>query len=203
MLQTLFTAFISYLGTSSDYFVVLLLVFGQYRSNEESRAVIFGAYLGNLLLIGTAIVIAVFLKRVPSEWVLGLLGIIPVVMGIYGYFSNKNESATISEHLDKIGIGKIIFHIVWLTIVACGADNLALYIPYFATTNFVYLPIILIMFAVVLTVTIFVARQVTHLKIVYDFFEKYGDMMQLIIYVVLGIYIMFAAGTFQHLISLL
>lgn len=203
MLQTLFTAFISYLGTSSDYFVVLLLVFGQYRSNEESRAVIFGAYLGNLLLISTAIVIAVFLKRVPSEWLLGLLGIIPVVMGIYGYFSNKNESAAISEHLDKIGIGKIIFHIVWLTIVACGADNLALYIPYFATTNFVYLPIILIMFAVVLTVTIFVARQVTHLKIVYDFFEKYGDMMQLIIYVVLGIYIMFAAGTFQHLISLL
>ena len=91
MVETLLTALTSYIGTTSDYFVVLLLLFAQFRTQPQRQAIIWGAYLGNALLVFVAVAIALLLKRVPEEWVLGLLGFVPIAMGLQKFFSSKDE----------------------------------------------------------------------------------------------------------------
>ena len=196
MVQTLLTALTSYIGTTSDYFVVLLLVFGQYRGPKQTRSIIFGAYLGNALLVLIALLVAV-------SWLLGFLGIVPIVIGIRKYFSNDDETEEVKDKLAQDNNRNLISNMVIITIGACGADNLALYMPYFATANLVYLPAILLIFIAVLTIVIFLAKKLTDFKPVHTFFERFGDKIQVIIYIVLGLYVMFDAGTIQYLISLL
>ncbi|WP_394456416.1 hypothetical protein ACF0HZ_02840 [Leuconostoc suionicum] len=47
MLKDVLTAIFSYIGTTTDYFVVLLLLFGKYSTKQDTKLVVLGAYLGN------------------------------------------------------------------------------------------------------------------------------------------------------------
>lgn len=203
MVETLLTALTSYIGTTSDYFVVLLLLFAQFRTQPQRQAIMWGAYLGNALLVFVAVAIALLLKRVPEEWVLGLLGFVPIAMGLQKFFSSKDEGEEVAEKLARLDKRKIVMTVIGLTAVTCGADNLALYIPYFTMANFAYLPAILVIFIIVLTVVIYLAKKFTDFAPVHRLVNKYGDWIQLIIYVLLGSYVLFDAGTIQHLLSLL
>lgn len=202
MFATMWTAFLSYLGTTSDYFVILLLIFGIYRG-RLARPVFIGAYIGNGLLVIISLIIAYGLQLIPATWILGLLGLIPIAMGVKGFFVDDDEADEAAETLAKADPKKIISNVVLITFAACGADNMALYIPFFANTNFAYVPAILLMFLVVLTVVILAAYHLTLLPPVHRFFEKYGDIATSVIYIGLGLYVLIDAGTLAHVLSLL
>ncbi|CAK1221990.1 MULTISPECIES: cadmium resistance transporter [Fructobacillus] len=205
MTATLITGFFSYLGTTSDYFVILVLLFATFRKKSQVRPIILGAYLGNALLVGAALLIGGVLKQIPAEWILGLLGLVPVAIGVKNYFSNEEEEegeAFITK-VQETPNQRIVLTVILMTIAGCGADNLALYIPYFSLANWAALPIIFLMFTAILTICIFSAYRLAKVQKVQDLFERYGDLMQLLVYVALGIYILFDAGTVTHLLSLL
>ncbi|PWG00448.1 cadmium resistance transporter [Levilactobacillus bambusae] len=202
MLTALGTALLSYLGTTSDYFVILLLVFGLYRG-RLARPVFVGAYLGNFILVAVSLIIADVLKLVPEEWLLGLLGVIPIYMGITGFFSTDDEEEKAAETLAKANPNRIISNVILITVATCGADNMAMYIPFFATTKTAYVPAILLLFVLVLTVIIFAAYYLTLMPLVHAFFEKFGQTATSLIYIVLGLYVLIDSGTISHLVSLL
>ncbi|WP_056977411.1 cadmium resistance transporter [Lentilactobacillus senioris] len=202
MLEALGTALLSYIGTTSDYFVILLLMFGMYRG-KLARPVVIGAYLGNGLLLAVAIIVAYVLKLIPAEWLLGLLGLIPIYMGIRTFFADDDEVDEAKETLAKASSTKIISNVVLITVTTCGADNLAMYIPFFANTPFAYLPAILGLFLVILTVIIFAAYRLTLVPAVHQFFAKFGETTTAIIYIALGLYVLWDAGTITHILALI
>ena len=202
MLEALGTALLSYIGTTSDYFVILLLVFGLYRG-KLARPVFYGAYVGNFILVAVSLLVADVLKLIPQEWVLGLLGLIPIYMGIKGFYSDEDEGGEAADKLSKSNSKKVFSNVVLITFAACGADNMAMYIPFFANTNSAYVPAILVLFLVVLSIIIFAAYYLTLLPPVHVFFEKFGDIATSIIYIALGLYVLIDAGTISHLISLI
>ncbi|CAK1232916.1 cadmium resistance transporter [Fructobacillus evanidus] len=205
MITTLITGFFSYLGTTSDYFVILVLLFATFRQKSHVQPIILGAYLGNALLVGVALLIGGALKQLPAEWLLGFLGVAPIVIGLKNYFSVEEgeEGKAFVNKVQETPNQRIVWTVVLMTIAGCGADNLALYIPYFSLANWVVLPIIFLMFTAILTICIFLAYRLAKVQKVQNLFERYGDLMQLLIYVTLGIYILFDAGTVTHLLSLL
>ncbi|MCM0582084.1 cadmium resistance transporter [Weissella diestrammenae] len=203
MVTALITAILSYLGTTSDYLMILLLVFTRYQQTKQRQNVVIGAYLGNLVLVILSLLVAMLLKQVPDEWLLGLLGLIPIYLGIKGYFWPKDESNEVAERLSGMSAGRIILNVIVLTVATCGADNLALYIPYFANLNMLYLPLILGAFIVILTLIIGLAWWGSRLNFIGQLFKRYGEKIQLVIYVGLGVYVMFEAGTIQSLLHLL
>lgn len=203
MLKDVLTAIFSYIGTTTDYFVVLLLLFGKYSTKQDTKLVVLGAYLGNGLLVLTSIIIALVLQQVPEEWLLGLLGIIPIIIGVKGYFSKEDEGEEIEEKLKIIEPDAILWNVLVIIFSACGADNMALYIPYFTMLNLQILPIILVLFIIILTAVIVAAYKLVNVPIVKAFFDKQGDLVQLIVYVSLGLYVLVEAGTLQHLLLLI
>ena len=202
MLEALGTALLSYIGTSSDFFVVLLIVFGMYRG-RLARPVFAGAYVGSLVLISTSLIVANLLKLIPEEWILGLLGLIPLFMGIYGLVSHKDEGEDAAKKMAKTNPQKVFSSVVVITITGCGADNLAMYIPFFANANATYVPAILVLFIVVLSVIIFSAYYLTLIPPVHVFFERFGEMARSIVYITLGSYVLIDAGTVSHFISMI
>ncbi|MFT8324496.1 cadmium resistance transporter [Oenococcus sicerae] len=197
MLAFLTTAFLSYMGTTSDYFFVLLAIFANHTTVSSHRRIFIGELIGNAILIFFSLLLACVLKFVPDEWLLGLLGIFPILIGIKGLVVKESEAEKI-----KSSDTHLIRDVVVLTLTTCGADNLAIYIPLFANMNFFYLPAVLIMFLLLLSLVSLMALKITAISAVSQILNRYEGLFQLIIYSILGLYILLEAGTISHLLAL-
>ncbi|MDR3189598.1 MAG: cadmium resistance transporter [Lactobacillaceae bacterium] len=202
MLQAIIQGLLSYIGTTSDYFVVLLVVFGCYNVKQRN-SIFIGSYIGNGLLILASILVAFFAQQVPQEWLLGLLGIVPIVMGIRALLVDEDETENIGDQFQNNNNIKIITNVIIITITTCGADNLAIYIPYFSNIDFAFIPIILAMFILILTVVNYAAYRFSTIKPVHEFCERFSDKIQFVVYVALGVYILFDTGAVQHILQLI
>lgn len=99
MVDAVVQGFMSYVGTISDYFIVLMIIFGCHRL-EQKNQIMWGSLIGNGLLVGLSIIIGMTFKLIPAQWVLGLLGIIPIIMGIRVLVIDDDDDAEIAEKLE-------------------------------------------------------------------------------------------------------
>ena len=81
MIQTVVTAAILYIATAFDLLVILLIFLLEQRL-KEYRDIYIGQYLGSIILILVSLFLAFVLNYVPEKWILGLLGLIPIYLGI-------------------------------------------------------------------------------------------------------------------------
>ena len=80
MIQTIITAAILYIATAVDL-LVILLIFREHRQ-KEYRNIYIGQYVGSVTLIVVSLFFAFVLNYVPEKWILGLLGLIPIYLGL-------------------------------------------------------------------------------------------------------------------------
>ncbi|MDF7637237.1 cadmium resistance transporter [Leuconostocaceae bacterium ESL0958] len=205
MLTTLLTGTLSYLGTTADYFLILLLLFARFQRHDQIQSIVIGAFLGNGLLLLLAWLCAAVLKTVPADWVLGFLGLVPIIIAVNNYFGREteDEGAAFAASIQTKPAAKIVLTVVLMTISSCGADNLALYIPYFSLTETRFLPMMLLIFVFILMLAILAAHRFAHVVVVQRLMDRFGEVMQFWIYLLLGCYILLEAGTIPHLLSLL
>ncbi|MDU5324922.1 MAG: cadmium resistance transporter, partial [Peptoniphilus harei] len=82
---------------------------------------------------------------IPQDWIIGLLGLIPLGLGIRAIF--VDEDIDEEDIKGKItGNGSKILAFTSLT-VAMGGDNLGIYIPYFTGKSLIEISISLVIFA--------------------------------------------------------
>ena len=61
-----------------------------------------GQIIGSFALVLVSLFFAVILKLVPEEWILGLLGLIPLGLGIkYLFFGDDDDDEELDELLQK------------------------------------------------------------------------------------------------------
>ncbi len=82
MIQTVVTAAILYIATAFDLLVILLIFFARAKTKKEYRDIYIGQYLGSIILILVSLFLAFVLNYVSEKWILGLLGLIPIYLGI-------------------------------------------------------------------------------------------------------------------------
>ena len=82
MVQTIISAIGVYISTSIDYLIILIILFAQLSQNKQKWHIYAGQYLGTGLLVGVSLVAAYVVNFVPEEWMVGLLGLIPIYLGI-------------------------------------------------------------------------------------------------------------------------
>ncbi|MCV3296466.1 MAG: cadmium resistance transporter [Oenococcus sp.] len=198
MLTVLSGAFLSYFGTTSDYFVMLLAIFGKHKKSRCHRRIFIGELIGNGILIAVSLLMAYLLKFIPESWILGLLGLFPIAVGLKTFFSKEDEAAKA-----KASDAHLIRDVVLMTLTTCSADNLAIYVPFFSSVSFSYLPMILIVFLLVLSIVSLTALKMTKFPLIRGFLNRYADLFQLVVYVFLGVMIMWESGTMRHLLSML
>lgn len=201
MQTAILTGITAYISTSIDYLIILMVIFGSVN-RKERWLVYWGDLLGTSVLVAASLVLAFILGFVPQEWVLGLLGIIPVLMGLRLLISGESDDDEVVESQMKKR-RNIIMNVAIITIATCGTDNIGIYVPIFAQSTVQTLAVILITFFFMLSLFCYVGYLLIKIPKVAEILERYGMYITAIVYIGLGLYIMFESGTVQHLVKML
>src|SRR5699024_12120363 len=94
-----------------------------------------------------------------------------------------------------------LFLSVTFIVLSSISDVLAIYIPYFTTLNMMEIIIAVIVFMIMVGVLCLISYRLASLNFVSDKIEKYERWIVPIVFIGLGIYILFENGTFNALFS--
>ncbi|OFP18038.1 cadmium transporter [Staphylococcus sp. HMSC057C08] len=202
MIQTALTAVILYTATALDLLVILLIYFARAQTKREYRDIYIGQFLGSGALIVISLFFAFVLHYVPEKWMLGLLGIIPLYLGIkVALFDDCEGEARAKRELDKKGLSKLVGIVALVTLASCGADNIGLFVPYFVSLTLAQVIMTLIVFVIMIFLLVFSAQKLAKVPGIGETVEKYNRWIMAIIYIGLGLYILIENKTIQTLLS--
>lgn len=152
----LFTAFITgiaaFSATNIDDIVILLLLFSQVNATFRRWHIVIGQYLGFTVLV-IASLPGFFGSLILSQSWIGLLGLVPIALGLNCLLNQQQDSsqeATVKvEQFEQASLASFLspqtYSVAAITI-ANGSDNIGVYMPLFANSNYGSLLIILSVF---------------------------------------------------------
>lgn len=204
MATTLISAFAVFLSTSIDYIIILVVLFSKFKKQKNGvKNIGLGQYLGLTILIVISLLAASGLAFFPQKWI-GLLGLLPIYIGLKELFKSEDEEDQGGkEILESTSKFSKLFLSVTVISLAAGGDNLGVYIPYFTTLNIFGLSATIIIFYVLSAVLLYICYRFSTFKAVSETVEKYQRIIVPIVFVTLGIMIMYENGSFSMLLNLL
>ncbi|MBF0810479.1 cadmium transporter [Staphylococcus xylosus] len=204
MLQTIMTAIILYTATAVDLLVILLIFFAKANTKKEYRDIYIGQYVGSLALILISLFLAFVLNYVPEKWILGLLGLIPIYLGIRVAISGDCEGEERAKReLNEKGLSKLVGMVAIVTIASCGADNVGLFVPYFVTLKTIELITTLIIFIILILVLVFSAQLLSKTPGIGEVIERFNRWIMAVIYIGLGLFIIIENETIQTIYNII
>lgn len=202
MIQTIVTAAILYIATALDLLVILLMFFARAKTRKEYRDIYIGQYVGSVALIVISLFFAFVLNYVPEKWILGLLGLIPIYLGIkVAIYGDSDGEERAKKELNEKGLSKLVGTIAIVTIASCGADNIGLFVPYFVTLSVTNLLITLFVFLILIFFLVFTAQKLSNIPGVGEIVEKFGRWIMAVIYIALGLFIIIENDTIQTILG--
>ena len=196
MIQTIVTAAILYIVTALDLLVILLMFFARAKTRKEYRDIYIGQYVGSVTLIVISLFFAFVLNYVPEKWILGLLGLIPIYLGIkVAIYGDSDGEERAKKELNEKGLSKLVGTIAIITIASCGADNIGVFVPYFVTLSVTNLLITLFVFLILIFVLVFTAQKLANIPGVGEIVEKFSRWIMAVIYIALGLFIIIENDT--------
>ncbi|SFQ38864.1 cadmium resistance transporter (or sequestration) family protein [Desemzia incerta] len=204
MLQSIFTAIAVYISTSIDYLFILLIIFSQSYTKKGVRQIYWGQYLGTGILVAVSLFAAYVLNFIPQDWVIGLLGLIPIYLGVRVALVGEEEEEEEDEVVEKLETRDTsrLFWTVALITIASGGDNLGIYIPYFTALSALEIGVALVVFAISIALLCYISYRLAKVSFVSETLEKYERIIVPVVFIGLGLYIMAESGTFQALLNL-
>lgn len=197
--QTIISAIGVYISTSIDYLIILIILFAQLSQNKQKWHIYAGQYLGTGLLVGASLVAAYVVNFVPEEWMVGLLGLIPIYLGIRFAIVGEDaeeEEEEIIERLEQSKANQLFWTVTLLTI-ASGGDNLGIYIPYFASLDWSQTLVALLVFVIGIIIFCEISRVLSSIPLIFETIEKYERIIVPLLFILLGLYIMYENGTIE------
>lgn len=203
---------IAFIATNIDDIIILLIFFSQVDVNFRRRHILLGQYLGF-----TAIIIASLPGFfgglvIQREWI-GLLGLLPIAIGIQQLVYRKEETITVqtvsSDFRESTATNPVLSFIlsvlhpqtykVAAVTVANGGDNISIYIPLFAGHDFASLGVILSIFFVMVGVWCAIAYFLSRQPTIAHILSRYGKAVVPFVLISLGLFIIYERGTFTLL----
>ncbi|HEZ0854004.1 CadD family cadmium resistance transporter [Neisseria meningitidis] len=199
MIQNVVTSIILYSGTAVDLLIILMLFFAKRKSRKDIINIYLGQFLGSVSLILLSLLFAFVLDYIPSKEILGLLGLIPIFLGIKVLLLGDSDGEAIAKEGLRKDNKNLIFLVAMITFASCGADNIGVFVPYFTTLNLANLIVALLTFLVMIYLLVFSAQKLAQVPSVGETLEKYSRWFVAVVYLGLGIYILIENNSFDML----
>ncbi len=188
------TGVTAFTATNLDDIVLLMLFFSQASAGLRQRDIVFGQYLGFALLVIASLPGFFGSLILPHAWV-GLLGIIPIILGLSHLFEPSDPNEPDESAISLQPSPSVWTHFlspqtcgVAALTIANGSDNIGIYVPLFANCTWQTLGLILVIFFGLVSVWCYAAYQFTRLPAIAKTLMQYGD--QLLPYGLIGLGIM-------------
>ena len=203
MIQNVVTSIILYSGTAVDLLIILMLFFAKRKSRKDIINIYLGQFLGSVSLILLSLLFAFVLHYIPSKEILGLLGLIPIFLGLKVLLLGDSDGEAIAKEGLRKDNKNLIFLVAMITFASCGADNIGVFVPYFTTLNLANLIVALLTFLVMIYLLVFSAQKLAQVPSVGETLEKYSRWFVAVVYLGLGIYILIENNSFDMLWTVL
>lgn len=203
MIQNVVTSIILYSGTAVDLLIILMLFFAKRKSRKDIINIYLGQFLGSVSLILLSLLFAFVLNYIPSKEILGLLGLIPIFLGLKVLLLGDSDGEAIAKDGLRKDNKNLIFLVAMITFASCGADNIGVFVPYFTTLNLANLIVVLLTFLVMIYLLVFSAQKLAQVPSVGETLEKYSRWFIAVVYLGLGIYILIENNSFDMLWAVL
>ena len=203
MIQNVVTSIILYSGTAVDLLIILMLFFAKRKSRKDIINIYLGQFLGSVSLILLSLLFAFVLNYIPSKEILGLLGLIPIFLGLKVLLLGDSDGEAIAKDGLRKDNKNLIFLVAMITFASCGADNIGVFVPYFITLNLANLIVALLTFLVMIYLLVFSAQKLAQVPSVGETLEKYSRWFIAVVYLGLGMYILIENNSFNILRTVL
>ena len=203
MIQNIVTSIILYSGTAVDLLIILMLFFAKRKSRKDIINIYLGQFLGSVSLIFLSLLFAFVLNYIPSKEILGLLGLIPIFLGLKVLLLGDSDGEAIAKDGLRKDNKNLIFLVAMITFASCGADNIGVFVPYFTTLNLANMIVTLLTFLVMIYLLVFSAQKLAQVPSVGETLEKYSRWFIAVVYLGLGMYILIENNSFDMLWAVL
>ena len=203
MIHNVVTSIILYSGTAVDLLIILMLFFAKRKSRKDIINIYLGQFLGSVSLILLSLLFAFVLHYIPSKEILGLLGLIPIFLGLKVLLLGDSDGEAIAKEGLRKDNKNLIFLVAMITFASCGADNIGIFVPYFITLNLADLIVALLTFLVMIYLLVFSAQKLAQVPSVGETLEKYSRWFIAVVYLGLGMYILIENNSFDMLWAVL
>jgi len=197
-METLVASLIAFVVTNLDDIFILILFFSDRKLKH--RNIITGQFLGISTLILLSF-LGSFIGLLIDVKYVGLLGVVPIYIGIKSFISLWNRSESEREVAINFNSGTHLRQTLAVASVtiANGGDNISIYVPlYAAFTNSGKVTMSLV-FLVMTAAWCFIANRLSNYPIIKRSLEEYGHIVTPFLFILLGIYIMYESNTFDLL----
>ena len=199
MIKNVVTSIILYSGTAVDLLIILMLFFAKRKSRKDIINIYLGQFLGSVSLIFLSLLFAFVLNYIPSKEILGLLGLIPIFLGLKVLLLGDSDGEAIAKDGLRKDNKNLIFLVAMITFASCGADNIGVFVPYFTTLNLANMIVTLLTFLVMIYLLVFSAQKLAQVPSVGEILEKYSRWFIAVVYLGLGMYILIENNSFDML----
>ncbi len=199
MIQNIVTSIILYSGTAVDLLIILMLFFAKRKSRKDIINIYLGQFLGSVSLILLSLLFAFVLNYIPSKEILGLLGLIPIFLGLKVLLLGDSDGEAIAKDGLRKDNKNLILLVAMITFASCGADNIGVFVPYFTTLNLANMIVTLLTFLVMIYLLVFSAQKLAQVPSVGETLEKYSRWFIAVVYLGLGMYILIENNSFDML----
>ncbi|MHC5675886.1 cadmium resistance transporter [Nostoc sp.] len=203
---------IAFIATNIDDIIILLILFSQVNVNFRPRHILLGQYLGFVAIIIASLPGFFGGLVIQREWI-GLLGLLPIAIGLQQLVSRKEETITVqtvsNDFNQSTPTNPVLSFIlsvlhpqtykVAAITIANGGDNISIYIPLFAGHDLASLGVILSIFFVMVGVWCAIAYFLSRQPTIAYILSRYGQAVVPFVLIGLGLFIMYERGTFTLL----
>ena len=206
LIRAIASAIAAFVATNIDDLLLLALFFSQVNATFRKRHIVAGQYLGFTALVIASLPGFFGGFIVPRAWI-GLLGLLPIAIGISQLIKREETEKQVQAVVDNPGDsnppGRSLFgslispqtYSVAAVTFANGGDNIAIYVPLFASSNIARLGIVLGVFFILVGIWCYLAYQIARYPGVTQFLTRYGDTLVPLVLIGLGVYILVESGT--------
>jgi cadmium resistance protein CadD (predicted permease) len=205
-------AIVAFTATNIDDIIILLLLFSQVDGNFRRRQIVFGQYLGFIAIIIASLPGFFGGLIIQREWI-GLLGILPIIIGLMQLLNKEQEAIEIqtvtTDFKQSSPVNSLLSFILSILHpqtykvaaikIANGGDNISIYIPLFAGQNFASLGVILSVFFLMVGILCAAAYLLSQHTTIAYILSRYGKVIVPFVLIGLGLFIMYERGTFSLL----
>jgi cadmium resistance protein CadD (predicted permease) len=178
-------------STNVDDILVLVGFFADRRLSP--REIVLGQYAGITVLFGASLAASLLSLVVPSAYI-GLLGVIPILIGgkkLYDLYRKSEETDKgIEDHSARIAT-------VAMVTVANGGDNIGIYMPSFAIRSGPEIAVMALVFAAMTALWCWSAYAMVNHPRLGSSVRYYGRRLSPILLIGLGVLILYQAGSLE------
>lgn len=181
---------LTFFAVNLDFFIMMLFLLKKY----PFRAVLLAYLVGNLLLMSVSFVAGQVLEAFLPEWLLGVLGFIPIYLAFRDDDDDEDDDAK----------GKSPFWIVLGTYLSvCAGCNLSIFLPVLLGESWLTFAETLLYIGVLTVIIVFVLRAVADNKVVTSLIDRFGEKLMKICYILIGLYVLLDSGFLVHVYGLI